>query len=74
MLPGHRVSPGTQVIPLGQDEVWVQANYKETQTRHMHPGDPAMILLVRNLGTLGKPAHFGSVQPNHRHSSDALFL
>jgi membrane fusion protein (multidrug efflux system) len=26
-----------------QDYVWVQANYKETQTRHMRPGDPAVI-------------------------------
>jgi membrane fusion protein, multidrug efflux system len=43
VLPGQMVSPGTQVISLVQDDVWVQANYKETQTRHMHPGDPAII-------------------------------
>jgi membrane fusion protein (multidrug efflux system) len=43
VLPGQMVSPGTQVISLVQDEVWVQANYKETQTRHMRPGDPAAI-------------------------------
>jgi membrane fusion protein, multidrug efflux system len=43
VLPGQMVSPGTQVISLVQDEVWVLANYKETQTRHMHPGDPAVI-------------------------------
>src|SRR4029077_18054963 len=24
-------------------DVWVQANYKETQVRHMRPGDPAEI-------------------------------
>jgi membrane fusion protein (multidrug efflux system) len=43
VLPGQLVSPGTQVISLVQEYVWVQANYKETQTRHMRPGDPAMI-------------------------------
>jgi membrane fusion protein (multidrug efflux system) len=43
VLPGQLVSPGTQVISLVQDEVWVQANYRETQVRHMHTGDPATI-------------------------------
>jgi membrane fusion protein (multidrug efflux system) len=41
--PGQLVSPGTQVISLIQKDVWVQANYKETQLRHMHSGDPAEI-------------------------------
>ena len=41
--PGQLVSPGTQVISLIQSDVWVQANYQETQLRHMHPGDPAEI-------------------------------
>jgi membrane fusion protein (multidrug efflux system) len=41
--PGQLVSPGTQVISLIQRDVWVQANYKETQVRHMRPGDPADI-------------------------------
>ena len=41
--PGQLVSPGTQVISLIQRDVWVQANYKETQLRHMRPGDPAEI-------------------------------
>ena len=40
---GQLVSPGTQVISLIQRDVWVQANYKETQVRHMRPGDPAEI-------------------------------
>jgi membrane fusion protein (multidrug efflux system) len=43
VLPGQLVSPGTQVISLVQDDVWVQANYRETQVRHMHSGDPATI-------------------------------
>jgi membrane fusion protein (multidrug efflux system) len=41
--PGQLVSPGTQVISLIQKNVWVQANYKETQLRHMCAGDPAEI-------------------------------
>src|SRR5215472_4256987 len=41
--PGQLVSPGTQVISLVQSDVWVQANYKETQVRQMHAGDPATI-------------------------------
>ena len=40
---GQLVSPGTQVLMLVQSEVWVQANYKETQVRHMHAGDGAEI-------------------------------
>jgi membrane fusion protein, multidrug efflux system len=43
VLPGQMVIPGTQVIALVQDDVWVQANYRETQVRHMRPGDPASI-------------------------------
>jgi membrane fusion protein (multidrug efflux system) len=37
------VSPGTQVISLVQNDVWAQANYKEAQVRHIHPGDPISV-------------------------------
>ena len=40
---GQLVSPGTQVISLVQSQVWVQANYKETQLRHIRAGDDAEI-------------------------------
>jgi membrane fusion protein (multidrug efflux system) len=40
---GQMVSPGTQVISLVQKDPWVEANYKETQLRHMRIGDPAEI-------------------------------
>ena len=40
---GQLVSPGTQVISLVQSKVWVQANYKETQMRHIQAGDDAEI-------------------------------
>jgi membrane fusion protein (multidrug efflux system) len=41
--PGQMVSPGTQVISLVEDDVWVQANYKETQLTHIAVGDAAEI-------------------------------
>ena len=41
--PGQLVSPGTQVLSLVQRDVWVQANYKETQVRQIRTGDPAEI-------------------------------
>jgi membrane fusion protein, multidrug efflux system len=37
---GQLVSPGTQILSLVQPDVWIQANYKETQLRHIRPGDP----------------------------------
>ena len=40
---GQLVSPGTQVLTLVQSDVWVQANYKETQVGHMRAGDEAEI-------------------------------
>jgi membrane fusion protein, multidrug efflux system len=57
--PGQLVSPGTQVISLVQHDVWVQANYKETQVRHMRPGDPATIRVDAFPGMLlkGKVDH-----------------
>jgi membrane fusion protein, multidrug efflux system len=41
--PGQMVNPGTQVISLVEDDVWVQANYLETQLRHAAVGDAAEI-------------------------------
>jgi membrane fusion protein (multidrug efflux system) len=41
--PGQMVSPGTQVLSLVQADAWVQANYRETQVRHMQAGAPAEI-------------------------------
>src|SRR5215470_4567891 len=52
--PGQLVSPGTQVISLVQRDVWVQANYKETQVRHMHAGDSATIRVDAFPGVLLK--------------------
>jgi membrane fusion protein (multidrug efflux system) len=40
-LAGQLVAPGTQVIDLVQSEVWVQANFKETQLTNMRVGETA---------------------------------
>lgn len=40
---GQLVSPGTQVISLVESEVWVQANYKETQLTNVNKGDLAEV-------------------------------
>ena len=40
---GQLVNPGTQVISLVESEVWVQANYKETQLTNISKGDSAVI-------------------------------
>jgi len=40
---GQLVSPGTQVISLVENDVWVQANYKETQLTNVSKGDSAVI-------------------------------
>jgi membrane fusion protein (multidrug efflux system) len=50
--PGQLVSPGTQVISLVQSDVWVQANFKETQVRHLRPGDPAEVRVDAFPGTI----------------------
>jgi membrane fusion protein, multidrug efflux system len=41
VLPGQLVAPGTQTIDLVQSDVWVQANFKETQLTNMLVGAPA---------------------------------
>jgi len=40
---GQMVSPGTQVLSLVQQSVWVQANYKEDQLRYIHEEDTAEV-------------------------------
>jgi len=57
--PGQLVTPGTQVISLVQSEVWVLANYRETQVRHFRAGDPAEIRVDAFPGVIfrGKVDH-----------------
>lgn len=40
---GQLVSPGTQVISLVENTIWVQANYKETQLTNVSKGDAVEI-------------------------------
>jgi membrane fusion protein (multidrug efflux system) len=44
--PGQNVSAGQQlltVVPLDSSNVWVTANFKETQLKYMRPGQPVKI-------------------------------
>jgi membrane fusion protein (multidrug efflux system) len=50
MSLGDRVQPGQQLAAISRvDDVWVTANYRETQIRDMHVGQPARIK-VDSLG------------------------
>jgi len=41
---GQRVQPGQSLMALTQmNNLWVTANFKETQLAHMRPGEPVMI-------------------------------
>ncbi|HUO30668.1 MAG TPA: HlyD family secretion protein [Bryobacteraceae bacterium] len=44
--PGQNVTPGQQlitIVPLDSQNVWVTANFKETQLKYMRPGQPVKI-------------------------------
>jgi membrane fusion protein (multidrug efflux system) len=44
--PGQNVSSGQQlmtIVPLDSDNIWVTANFKETQLTYMHSGQPVEI-------------------------------
>ena len=42
--PGQVVQPGQPLLAIvNLDDLWVTANFKENQLRHMHPGQPATI-------------------------------
>jgi membrane fusion protein (multidrug efflux system) len=48
---GNRIQPGQTlltIVPL--DDIWITANFKETQLRRMHPGEPVTIH-VDSLGS-----------------------
>jgi membrane fusion protein, multidrug efflux system len=51
--PGQNVTTGQQmmtIVPLDSQNIWVTANFKETQLRHMRTGQPAKI----SVDTYGK--------------------
>jgi membrane fusion protein, multidrug efflux system len=52
--PGQRVQPGEELMAVvPQDDVWVTANFKETQIRKMHPGQSVEIY----VDALGRTYH-----------------
>jgi len=41
---GEQVRPGQELLAISQtDDVWVTANFKETQLKRMHPGQPVSV-------------------------------
>jgi membrane fusion protein (multidrug efflux system) len=58
--PGSYLTPGQALMALVPRNVWVIANFKETQLRNMRPGQPASIKIDAYGITL--PGHVQSVQ------------
>ena len=58
--PGDYVQTGQTLLSIVPNEVWVVANFKESQLRHMKPGQPAFV----EIDALGKTlrAHVDSIQ------------
>jgi len=59
---GQFVSPGTQIVSLVEKQVWVQANYRETQLLRIRPGDRAEIRLDAFPGLILK-GHVEEIAP-----------
>jgi membrane fusion protein (multidrug efflux system) len=57
---GDYVQVGQTLLSIVPPEVWVVANFKESQLKHMKPGQPALV----EIDALGKTlrAHVDSVQ------------
>ena len=55
---GNRIQPGQSLLTIVPvDDIWVTANFKETQLRRMHPGEPVTI----HVDSLGRN-YSGSVE------------
>jgi membrane fusion protein, multidrug efflux system len=59
---GQLVGPGTQVISLVENTIWVQANYKETQLTNVSKGDAAEISVDTFPGVVLK-GHVEEIAP-----------
>ena len=59
---GQLVSPGTQVLSLVENTIWVQANYKETQLTNVRKGDAAEITIDTFPGVVLK-GHVEEIAP-----------
>ncbi|MEZ5964043.1 MAG: HlyD family secretion protein [Planctomycetota bacterium] len=60
VLPGTYVQPGQAIMAIVGEQVWVVANFKETQLEHMRPGQ-AVSVHVDAYG-LDLDAHVDSIQ------------
>jgi len=50
---GNVVAPGQPlfaIVPLDSDDIWVEANFKETQLQHVRPGQPCTLRADINKG------------------------
>jgi len=58
---GSYVQVGQEIMALVRPEVWVTANFKETQLNHMHPGQAVQIWVDAYRGQIFK-GHVDSIQ------------
>ena len=61
-LPGEFAQAGTNLTMFVPDEIWVTANFKETQLDHMRPGQP-VTLTIDAYPEREIHGHVASVQP-----------
>jgi len=61
-LPGELAQAGTNLTMFVPDEIWVTANFKETQLDHMRPGEP-VTLTIDAYPERQIQGHVASVQP-----------
>jgi membrane fusion protein, multidrug efflux system len=59
---GQLAQPGTNLTMFVPDEIWVTANFKETQLDRMRPGEPVTLKIDGNPGKVTR-GHVDSVQP-----------
>jgi membrane fusion protein (multidrug efflux system) len=59
--PGQYLSVGQNLFAIVPDDLWVTANFKETQLARMRPGQPAEITIDRYPGRTFK-GHVDSIQ------------
>jgi membrane fusion protein (multidrug efflux system) len=58
---GSYVAPGQQLMAIVPDDVWVTANFKETQLQHMRRGQTVKIVVDAYPG-IYFPGHVDSIQ------------
>jgi membrane fusion protein, multidrug efflux system len=59
---GQLAQPGTNLTMFVPDEIWVTANFKETQLDRMRPGEPVTLKIDGYPGKVTR-GHVDSVQP-----------